>query len=283
MAASLFDSQLYGSLVSSGDAGRLFSDSAEVRAMLLVLGAFAKAQGARGLIPAESAAAIGRAVVEVAIDPGALRKETAREGTPVPALIAALRSEMNAPEHAQFVNWGTAVQDVTDTALMLRLRQILNLLEADLKLIADLLTNKGISSSEIVSLLGALPDLRASYLCVSFSGDVEAIPANVLPDIRAALAEGLALANPKRDWHNDREGIYHIIDWLQNCSDTLVILSNTKEEPNPQLRALILQSRALVSTVKTGPQFAELLCLPHIALSACATAYAIRKSLQPPE
>ena len=50
MAASVFDSALYGKLFSSGDAARLFSDTAEVRAMLLVEGALAKVQGALGVI-----------------------------------------------------------------------------------------------------------------------------------------------------------------------------------------------------------------------------------------
>ena len=58
MAGSVFDSQLYGDLFPAGDAARLFSDSAEIRAMLLVEGALAKAQGAAGVIPADSAAAI---------------------------------------------------------------------------------------------------------------------------------------------------------------------------------------------------------------------------------
>ena len=38
MAASLFDSPNYAKLFPVGDAGRLFTDSAEVRAMMLVEG-----------------------------------------------------------------------------------------------------------------------------------------------------------------------------------------------------------------------------------------------------
>ena len=40
-------------------------------------------------------------------------------------LVAAFRAEMNAPEHAQFVHWGATSQDIIDTGLMLRLRQLL--------------------------------------------------------------------------------------------------------------------------------------------------------------
>ena len=55
MAASLFDSTLYAKLFVTGDVGRLFTDSAEVRAMMIVEGALAKVQGALGVIPAPSA------------------------------------------------------------------------------------------------------------------------------------------------------------------------------------------------------------------------------------
>ena len=61
MSASLFDSHLYGKLVPTGAVGRLFTDTAEIRAMLIVEGALAQVQGAAGLIPEISAKAIHRA------------------------------------------------------------------------------------------------------------------------------------------------------------------------------------------------------------------------------
>jgi 3-carboxy-cis,cis-muconate cycloisomerase len=139
MAGSVFDSQIYGDLFTSGDVGRLFTDTAEARAMLLVEGALARAQGAAGVIPQDSAAAIGRAVMEVAMDPGTLRRPTGQNGVPVPGLVAAFRTEMNAPEHAQYVHWGATSQDIMDSALMLRLRQALALIEDDLKLALEAL------------------------------------------------------------------------------------------------------------------------------------------------
>ncbi|MGB1209661.1 MAG: adenylosuccinate lyase family protein, partial [Paracoccaceae bacterium] len=46
MAASVFESSILGKLFDPGDVGRLFSDGAEVRAMMLVQGALARVQGA---------------------------------------------------------------------------------------------------------------------------------------------------------------------------------------------------------------------------------------------
>ena len=133
MTASVFDSPLYARLFATGETGRLFSDTAALRAMLLVEGALAKAQGNLGMIPETSAAAIQRATLEIQIDPGALAASTGENGVCVPGLIAAFRKEMQAPEHAQYLHWGATSQDIIDTGLMLRLRQALALAETDLR------------------------------------------------------------------------------------------------------------------------------------------------------
>ncbi|MEM9796029.1 MAG: lyase family protein [Pseudomonadota bacterium] len=127
-----FDSALTGHLFADGEIARLFSDSAVIRAMLIVEGALAKAQGEVGMIPAESAAFLHRAAMEVSIDPAALADATAQNGVPVPALVAAFRAAMEAPDHAQYAHWGATSQDIVDTAMALRTRQALSLIEARL-------------------------------------------------------------------------------------------------------------------------------------------------------
>ncbi|KIC12567.1 3-carboxy-cis,cis-muconate cycloisomerase [Leisingera sp. ANG-M1] len=243
MAGSVFDSQVYGGLFSSGEASRLFSDSAEVRAMLLVEGALAKAQGEAGVIPQESAAAIGRAVVEIAVDPGVLKQPAVQNGVPVPGLVAAFREEMKAPEHAQFVHWGATSQDIMDSALMLRLRQVLALVEADVNTAVKALGKLAKAHAELpmpartygqhatptsfgavaagwgaplLDLLEELPAMRQSCLVVSLSGAAgtsSALGAKAA-EVRAAMAKGLALQDPGRSWHTDRTPVLRIADWL---------------------------------------------------------------------
>ncbi|APE42762.1 3-carboxy-cis,cis-muconate cycloisomerase [Sulfitobacter alexandrii] len=263
MAASVFDSALFGRLFDPGEAGRLFTDSAAVRAMLLVEGALAKVQGAQGIIPELSAAAIHRASLEIAVDPGALAAETGQNGVPVPALVRAFRSEMQAPEHAQYVHWGATSQDIVDTGLMLRLRQALALAESELKEIVSTLGAQAAEhadlpmpartygqhatpttwgavlaqfGSPLLDALAGLEALRASALWVSLSG-ASGTGSALGPDpaaTRAALAEALGLGDPRRSWHTDRTPILRIADWqgqvmaaLAHMGQSLIALSGS--------------------------------------------------------
>jgi 3-carboxy-cis,cis-muconate cycloisomerase len=263
MAASVFDSPLYAQLFNTGDAGRLFSDTAAIRAMLLVEGALAKVQGAQGVIPELSAAAIHRASMEIQIDPGAIAKATGQNGVSVPGLVAAFRAEMKAPEHAQYVHWGATSQDIIDTALMLRLRQALALAENDIREILAVLgreadahallpmpartfgqhatpTSWGAVLAEfgapLLDALAALEPLRASSLWVSLSG--AAGTASTLgkdaPETRTNLATALGLKDPQRSWHVDRAPVLRIADWqgqvmaaLGHMAQSLIALSSS--------------------------------------------------------
>jgi 3-carboxy-cis,cis-muconate cycloisomerase len=250
MAASVFDSPLFAHLFPTGEAGRLFSDTAALRAMLLVEGALARAQAAQGIIPELSAKAIQRATMEIQIDPGAIARATGENGVSVPGLVAAFRAEMNAPEHAQFVHWGATSQDIIDTGLMLRLRQLLLLAEADARAVITALARQAEAHAEkpmagrtygqhatptswgavvadwgqsLCDLVEALPALRSSSLLVSLSGAAGTSSA-LGPDAaatRTALAQGLGLQDPRRSWHTDRGPILRIADWLAQVASVL--------------------------------------------------------------
>jgi 3-carboxy-cis,cis-muconate cycloisomerase len=233
MPASPADSALYGRLFGDDEVARLFSDSAEIRAMLLVEGALARVQGALGLIPADAAAFIDRAAHEVLIDPSALATETERNGVPVPALLAAVRKAAMAPEPMQYLHWGATSQDIMDTGLALRLRPMLALWETRLDSLLGGLANLAeagavqpmaartygqfatpTSFGAVVAgwgwpLLGwrsRLPSLRMDVLKVSLSGAAGTLAAmgEAGPQVRAALARDLDLTDPGHSWHSDR-------------------------------------------------------------------------------
>lgn len=250
MAGSVHDSSIYSKLFNAGEASKLFTDSAEVRAMLIVEGALAKAQGALGIIPELSAQAIHRATLEITIDPGALGGPAATNGVPVPGLVAGFRTEMQAPDHAQYLHWGATSQDIVDTGQMLRLRQLLGLVEDGLKEVltamaglaethADLMmagrtygqyaTPVSFGSvvaewgNPLLDCLAELEALKASSLLVSLSGaaGTGSVWGDKAPVLRAALAEGLGLGDPGRTWHSDRGPILRIAAWLSRVAVAL--------------------------------------------------------------
>ncbi len=249
MAASVFESPMFAKLFPTGDAGRLFTDAADVRAMMLVEGTLAKVQGELGVIPQDSAFFIQRAAMECQIDPAGLAPEIGQNGVSVPSLVAAFRKAMEAPEHAQYIHWGATSQDIIDTALMLRLRQLLAICDKDLQTILTTLaalanmhaetpmaartwgqhatlTSFGAQVAEwgnpLLSLHEELPELRNSCLMVSLSG--AAGTSSALPDpvkTRTALAKALNLQDPGRSWHTDRTPILRIGDWLNRLTQAL--------------------------------------------------------------
>jgi 3-carboxy-cis,cis-muconate cycloisomerase len=129
---SPFDSPIYGALYGDKEVRALFTDSGEVRALLLVEGVLAKVQGDLGLIPLDSALYIHRASMECQVDPAGLATGMATDGNPIPALVAAFAKAMEAPEHAKYIHFEVDAQDVIDTALTLRLRQYIRLIEAQI-------------------------------------------------------------------------------------------------------------------------------------------------------
>ena len=243
MSISPFDSALYRDLFCEPEIARLFTDSAEIRAMMLVEGCLAKAQGGLGMIPEASGAFLHRAAMEIQIDPSGLAVETGQNGIPVPALISAMRKALEAPEHAQYLHWGATSQDIIDTGLVLRLRQALTLIEAHqarlLRGLADLARSHAntpmagrsygqratpTSFGAVVaswgwphlSHLDRLHELRPRLLRVSLSGaaGTSAIFGDAAPDLRRAMAEALGLADPGHSWHSTRDGIAELAGWL---------------------------------------------------------------------
>ncbi len=250
MAVTPFDSGLYRDLFHDTEIGSLFSDSAEIRAMMLVEGALAKVQGQLGIIPELSAAFIERSCREIQVDPTGLTAETGANGIPVPALVKAMRVAMEAPDHAQYLHWGATTQDIMDTALALRLRQILALceqrLDAVLARMADMaqthatLPMAGRTWMQVATptsfgavvaswgrplaeLRARLETVRAGCLIVSLSGaaGTGAAYGPKAAELRQRLADELRLGNRDASWHSARDGIAGLSAWAAQISASL--------------------------------------------------------------
>jgi len=128
MTASLFDSPTWRGVFHDPELSPLFSDTAALRATLLVMGTLALTQAKAGQIPDVSAQAIQRASMEVQVDPAALSKMTAETGDPVTAIVAEFGKEMQAPEHAKWIHHDSDPALTAATGLALRLRQSLKII-----------------------------------------------------------------------------------------------------------------------------------------------------------
>ena len=250
MPASPVDSAIYGKLFGDAEVAALFTDSAEVRAMMLVEGALAKVQGKLGLIPEVSAAAIHRASLELQLDPGGLAASVAANAVPVPGLVAAFRDGMQAPEHATWFHWGATSQDIMDTGLALRLRQALSILDTRIESVAKTLGDladayaaqpmvaRTYGQAAVVTSFGAVvaawgaPLLRLRARLVTVRKDVELVSlsgaAGTLSamgdkgaDVRSELAEALGLSDPGASWHSTRDGIAALSSWMTGLTGSL--------------------------------------------------------------
>ena len=250
MPASPFDSTIYGDLFNDAEIADLFSDSAEIRALLIVEGELARAQGDLGLIPRESAAAIHRASLNVQIDAAGLAPETGQNAVVVPALIKAFRAAMQAPEHAQYVHWGATSQDIIDTGLILRLQKALTIYQDRLTTLAKALghlaqthadlpmaartwgqTATITSFGAVIASWGApllrhldrLHELKPRLLQLSLSGAAGtlSVMGRAGPQVRADLARALNLNNAPQSWHATRDNMAELSAWMTLLTGSL--------------------------------------------------------------
>ena len=221
-------------LTGDDEIAAIFSDAADLTAMLAFESALAEAQAAANLIPAAAAAAIVRACRDFQPDWDKLRQGMIKDGVVGPALVSALRLAVGA-EHRQWVHFAATSQDLVDTSLVLRLRTVVDLLEARLvALLADLQGLRAAQGSvplmahtrmqaalpftardkietwqrPLERHLARLAEIRPRLLALQFGGPI-GVPA--IPDGKGTgflddLASRLSLA-PALPWHTARDAI----------------------------------------------------------------------------
>ncbi len=242
MNVTPFDSVLLGPLLTDRETAALLDDRAQLRAMLDFEAALARAEGRCGVIPAEAAERIAAVAATLELDPEALAAGTAKDGIPVPALVAALRAAVGGTA-AAYVHWGATSQDVMDTALVLRLRPILDSFDSRLSRLAERLAALAAAERDTVMLArtrgqqatptsfglkvagwlapllrheARLAELRPRLELLSFGGAAGNLSA--LGDrgtaVEAALAYELDLPAPAMPWHSQRDGLVELGSWL---------------------------------------------------------------------
>ncbi len=130
------DSVVYRHLWSTPELRVLFDDEGRTQAWLDILATLAEVQAELGMVPVEAARAI-RAHADVALlDLEQVAEGTRATGHSTLGLIRCLRAVL--PAHAgEWVYYGATVQDVTDTWFALVMRDVLDVVDRDLRRCRD--------------------------------------------------------------------------------------------------------------------------------------------------
>jgi 3-carboxy-cis,cis-muconate cycloisomerase len=223
---------LFSGLFARGEAGRAASERSFLQAMLDFEVALMNALARAGLAPAGAAEEL-RGVADAAeFDLAEMGRGAGEKGTPVPALLSALRDRLS-DEASAHLHTGATSQDVVDTAAMLVAQRTLEPILADLNGAADacarlarehretlapgrtllqqaLPVTLGLKAAGwLTGLVGARAELarvRDDVLALQLGGAVGTLAA--LGDhgleIVADVAGQLSLAQPPVAWHTIR-------------------------------------------------------------------------------
>ncbi|MGY2894249.1 3-carboxy-cis,cis-muconate cycloisomerase [Deinococcus sp. UYEF24] len=247
------DSRLYSPLFGDTELAALLSDEASVTRMVQTEAALARVQARLGLIPAEAAGAISELEGSFVPDLDALATGVAYDGLPIIALLKQLRQNLD-PEAAPWLHWGATTQDVLDTALILGLREVLEVLEGRLLAVvralaslADLhrhtvMAGRTHSQQALPITFGLkvagwlapllrwherLTQLRPRLLVVQFggaAGTLASLGTSGL-EVQEALARELGVGVPLLSWHTGRDTLAELAGWLSGCSGSLAKMS----------------------------------------------------------
>ena len=232
---------LLSALAGEPELEALFTDAAEIAAMLRVETALADAQAAVGMIPPEAAARIAEVCAGFAPDWTSLAAGIARDGVAVPELVRQLRGALNGI-YAKYFHVAATSQDVIDTGLMLRLAPALDILDVRLDaldaalaalsardgavpLMAQTRMQRALpftAADKVATWRGPLPrhrarlaELRPRLLKLQLGGPVgtRAEFGGHGAAVAAHMAGRLGLADAPA-WHAQRDGVVEFGQWL---------------------------------------------------------------------
>lgn len=290
MAYSLFDHRHFSTILQHDRIAALFSEEAEIDAMLRFEGILAAVEADLDIIPKAAGKVIETTAATLRPQSERLMIGIQRDALVVPILVQILREAVGT-EHGRHVHFGATSQDVLDTGLILRLREALTILRNDLAMVISTLEDFKAKLGK-VEIMGrtrmqrALPitfgdridtwteplfhhqdtlmSLGSRLLTVQFGGAVGTLDklGDDGPNVRAALAKRLKLADPGRAWHAQRDRIADLAHWLSQVSggigkigqDLMLMTQN-------EIGEITLASTGTSSTMphKRNPVQAELL------------------------
>ena len=214
----------------------IFSEDAHLSAMLRVEAALARSEGRLGIIPSKAAEGIASCCMLERIDRAALAEASASAGNLAIPLVKQLTAMVRAQnaDAAGYVHWGATSQDIVDTAMVLQLREHLDLVSSLIDRLCEDLANLTVAHRDTLMvgrtwLQHAVPitfglktagwldvclrhrerllELKPRVLVAQFGGAAGTLASLGTDGVRVAeaLAEELALGLPAISWHAHRD------------------------------------------------------------------------------
>jgi len=147
----IVDSGFYSSSYTTPECRKVFCDIYRYQRWLDVEAALAMAQGDLGLIPQEAAQNIRDNAKITTLDLDAIREGLKVTGHSLMPLLNALREKCT-KEAGQFIHFGATTQDIQDTAQVLEIKSVIQLVERDLITIIQQLISLAEKYSSLVTI-----------------------------------------------------------------------------------------------------------------------------------
>jgi len=236
-------------LAGDSEVARRLSDTAQIADMLRIEALYARAAAQAGKVPSELGEAAAKAIEDVTIDHDRLMQAAAKDGVPVPDLVAQIKEQVPNALH-DAIHKGLTSQDVTDTAFVLAAREILEsfevLIEAVTTACDDLDARFGTNDlmgrtrmqaalpikaahrigqwrAPFADHLERLNQLRPRLFKLQLAGPVGTGESfeGFADEIVRHMAQELNLGEPQTSWHTRRDSFAELANWLALVTGSL--------------------------------------------------------------
>jgi len=253
-----------------GEGERIFGTATHVGQILRFEAALARAEATAGIIPRDAASAIVEACRVELFDLAALERDALHAGTLAIPLVQQLIAHASVAARP-YVHWGATSQDAIDTALVLQMREGLDVLVGDLVGAGDALAalteahrlsvmpgrtllqqavpiTFGLKTARwlgaVSRQIAALRAVRHDALVLQFGGAAGTLAAlgNQGQQVAELLAAELALPMPDLPWHAERDRPARVVAALGVTAGVIAKIA----------RDLVLMAQTEVAEVAEG-------------------------------
>src|SRR3954469_10144382 len=240
-STTVLDSILFRDAFGTAEMREVFSDLNSISRYAAVEIALARAEARCGVIPSEAADEIAKRTDVSALDFDLLRRETDIVGYPILPLVQQLVEQCG--DAGRYVHWGATTQDIMDTALILQVRDGLEIMARDISSVRGILADlskkyRDTPMAGRTHLQQALPvtfgyktaiwlamfdrhaerleQLKPRVLVGEFAGAAGTLASlgDKGLEVQKAFCEELGLGVPVSTWHVARDGFAEVVTLL---------------------------------------------------------------------